>query len=297
MNVVNFPRMPVAPQVDENGLVYSGESARGGHQLECAMACPRKWALKYPLRVPRVQSVELDTKKVPAYVLGNVVHQWCANYYAARAGFLDVAAPDDAARIRAQSEGYAEAAERACQLAADYTSFVKEAYPSWVPVAEEIELLADFGEGRGTLTLGVDQIFWCERTEQPIVVDWKTAGRIANAVKYPYSTQYMRYRMALRAVARQHGKADSWGKVFVGLIPTGKTNFHRRDLVDCPYFAAATDGIEQQTGRHLAFLTELEQQEANHVVRTGAVYGPECAGLYSPCQFRNTHCFMGGNPA
>ena len=291
--VYNFPRGPMPPQLNEAGMVYSGESERGGHQLEAAMACPRMWALKYPLKTPRVRVVDPNAK-VPAWGLGNLVHQWNAQHWARQHHPDGVISPERAVRLRAKEEQTEAAIDQALDISEKYHAFILDKHPSWVPLAEECEVAVDYGEGVGRITLGVDQFFWCRETEQPIIMDWKTAGRIANVQKYPYSTQYLRYRIMLRTFARFLGKPDSWGEVYVGVIPTGKTNFHRRDTHRCPYFVQATDGLEMQTKRHLAFLWTLERQDPYDVVHTGAVYGPTCLGEYRPCPFRASHCFLGG---
>ena len=285
------------PNIDERGLVYSGESERGGHQLEIAAACGTKWALKYRYGVERITCPAVDGK-TPAWVLGTLTHQGLANvamnYMTLSEEWPNLATGvEEAIEARAVELGHPEAVEKATELTYIYQQFVQDTKPSWVPLAIEYEIRVDWGD-YGIFTVSEDMIFWDQDKQEPVIVDWKTAGRISSNPNYAYSPQYLRYRMVLRSVARINGKPDNWGQVIVGLIPTGKTNFPKRALIECPYFAKATDNIERQTDQQLRRLVELERMDPGHVVRNYTTYGNECSGLYSPCAFRDSHCFIGG---
>lgn len=293
MNVLNFPHAQQQPDIDELGLIVSGESERGGHQLEIAGACGRKWALKHALGIPRVECPSLDNK-TPAWQLGTLVHQGIANYLAVTMMCDKVTSPVNAITIRAEQLGASEAAvEQANELVIKYMNYVEEQHPEWVCMAIEPQLVCDFGDGLGLFTVGADAVFWDRKNLEPVIVDWKTAGRIQSNSNYKYSNQYTRYRMVLRTVARANDKPDGWGKVIIGLIPTGKTNFPKRNLIEAPYFPFPVSGVEQQTADGLALLTFMENQDPHALVYAGASYGPECNGVYSPCPYRDSHCFIG----
>jgi hypothetical protein len=286
--LLNFP-LEATPPVVKGGLVHSGESARGGHQLEKCEECPRAWYFKYHLKVQAGVCPSMDDK-VPAWATGTVVHQWLANHFALMAGF-SCDDPNIAAHARAHEVGYPQAFEPAAALAQRYARWVAEARPEWRPIAIEPELQCDFGEG-GVYTSGADIIFWDDLAMEYVIVDWKTAGRVQSAQGYEFSTQYLRYRMILRELADSHGKPEDWGSVYVGLIPTGKTNFHKKDLIKCRYFPTAVDDVTAQTARGLHTLAYYER----HPERAGErpVIGHHCSGPYSGCAFRRDWCFVDG---
>lgn len=290
--VLNFPLQPIAPLVNELALVYSGESERGGHQLETAEACPRQWALKYPYGVERVECPS-DDGKVPAWLLGTLVHQWLANEFAQWLpnGEQPPVDGDRATEMRANELGEPEAARDAAVLAHEFAKFTTTMRPAWRILAVEHSIRCDFGDA-GVYTSGADAIFWDIVAEAPVIVDWKTAGRITTGHSYPYSTQYLRYRMILRQLARQLGKPDDWGAVFVGLIPTGKTNFDKRELIECAYFPEVVDHIETQTRAGLEFLHVLETSP--DAAMAAPRFGQHCHGPYSGCQYRREFCFVDG---
>ena len=283
----NFPLLPAV--VVQDGLAHSGESKRGGHQLALSKECDRAWALKYDIGVERAEVPPLDDK-VPAWALGTVVHQWLANYYAQQLG-VSVLAPNAAAEKRAAELGYPQAAKPASDLALEFVRFVEREKPQWRVVSVEPQIECDFGAA-GVFTSGADIVFRDDSTGELIIVDWKTAGRLVSNPTYEYSSQYLRYRMILHRHATLQGLRPDWGKVFVGLIPTGKTNRHKRALIECPFYPSMTARLVEQTRDDLLYLQSLEADPEAALQRPKV--GQWCHGPYSGCPYRREWCFNDG---
>lgn len=281
-----LPDGPTAPEVLDDGTIYASESVRGGSQLGVLGDCTRMWALKHPLDL---NMKDTYFSKPPAWMLGTAVHGGVANFYGKELG-ADCMLGSERIKMYCDSMGQKGLTEQATALAMKYIETLKRDKPHWVPWAVEHQAMMDFGPA-GIHGSSVDLLMYDTKDECLVELDHKTMGRVMTKNKFRYSHQYRTYRLVLEAHAQQNGLAPGTGKVVVGVIPTGKTNWPKQHFAECPKYLHTVGHFALERKEELEALTRAEGRDPYELVARAS--SRSCHGQYSDCAFAEQYCFLG----